>query len=74
MNLWQVDVVRIATAVVVLLIIDGVGIPMVVGGDAPLVNSFIVPSMLFAALLAVPWWPFHHTLEARTGLESAAIG
>lgn len=39
--------------VVFLFILDGVGVPLTIGGSFPIVSTFIVPGMGFAAVLAV---------------------
>ena len=43
---------RIACVVVFLFILDGVGVPMIVGSASQTVLNFIVPAMCFAAVLA----------------------
>lgn len=43
----------ISCVVVFLFILDGVGVPLTIGGSFPIVSTFIVPGMGFAAVLAV---------------------
>jgi len=47
---------RIAIAVVFLLILDGVGVPMAMGSSpsvAPIVSDYIVPVLILSAIVAV---------------------
>ena len=52
----SLHLLRIAIAVVFLLILDGVGVPMAMGSSpsvAPIVSDYIVPVLVLSAILAV---------------------